>query len=74
MCPGVSSTPRLVGAASAVMALAVCLIPSVGGVIELLTKAAVGGLIYGGCALAFDLGDLRRRGLQLARVLQAKIA
>ena len=61
-------------AASAVMALAVCLIPSVGGVIELLTKAAVGGLIYGGCALAFDLGDLRRRGLQLARVLQAKIA
>ena len=48
--------------ASGVMALAVTRIPSVGGLLELLLKAAVGAVVYGGIIAAVDAGALRSRG------------
>ena len=62
------------GAATALMALAVLLVPPVGGVVELGLKAGLGAAVYGACALAFDLAQLRSRGLKLARALQTRLA
>ena len=61
-------------AATAVMALAVSLVPPLGGVLELGLKAGLGALVYGALAMTLDLGHLRGRGLQLARALQARLA
>jgi len=62
------------GAAAAVMALVVAPITLGGGVLELAVKAGLGGLVYGGCALALNLGDLRSRSVRLAQALQARLA
>lgn len=60
------------GAASAVMALVVSLIPDFGGVIELSLKAAAGGLVYGLIALALDAGGARSQVVRLVGRLRAK--
>jgi O-antigen/teichoic acid export membrane protein len=60
--------------ASVVMAAAVVLVPASGGAPELIAKAAVGVLVYAGCALALDLGDLRGRAGRVIHGLRVKLA
>ena len=60
--------------ASAVMALAVALIPAVGGVLELGLKAAGGGLVYGVVAYALNAGGVREQGRRLLGSLKARTA
>jgi O-antigen/teichoic acid export membrane protein len=62
------------GAASAVMAIAVSLIPAMGGVLELGLKAAAGGLVYGAVAYGLNAGGLREHGRQLLGSLKARTA
>jgi O-antigen/teichoic acid export membrane protein len=62
------------GLAAAVMALAVSLVPSSGGVIELFAKAAVGAAVYGALALMLDVCGARDQGFRLVRALQARLA
>jgi O-antigen/teichoic acid export membrane protein len=52
---------------SLLMALVVTRVPAVGGLAELLTKAAGGALVYGLAMAAIDAGGLRSRGLELLR-------
>ena len=58
-------------AATAGMALAVSLTPATGGVVELVSKAAVGAAVYAALALLLDAAGVRARGAQLVRALQA---
>jgi O-antigen/teichoic acid export membrane protein len=62
------------GAASAVMALVVSLIPAFGGVLELALKAGAGGLVYGLVALALNAGGARSQGAALLSRLRAKVS
>jgi len=62
------------GAAAAGMAAVVLLIPDVGGVLELLAKAAAGVIVYAALALAFDASEMRSRFSQLVRSLQGAAA
>jgi O-antigen/teichoic acid export membrane protein len=68
------STILRAGAASAVMAAVVSLIPDFGGVLELALKAGVGGLVYGLVALALDAGGARSQGMALLARLRAKVS
>jgi len=61
-------------AAAAVMALAVGRLPALGGLPELLLKAAAGACVYAACAYALDAGGLRSRGGAAIRTLRARIA
>ena len=58
------------GAAVAVMAAAVRLVPAWGGAPELFAKAAAGAVVYGACAFLFDAAGVRSRRLQMVRALQ----
>ena len=60
--------------AATLMGLAVRAVPASGGVAELIAKALMGVLVYGGLALALDLGGLRSRGQALRQALQARFA
>jgi O-antigen/teichoic acid export membrane protein len=60
--------------AAAAMAGAVSLVPSVGGIGELLAKSALGALVYGAAALALDIAGVRSRAPRLVRALQARLA
>ncbi len=62
-----------VGAASAAMAVAVSALPALGGVIELILKAGVGGAVYAAAILALD-ATLRDRALGLAQTFRARLA
>ena len=68
------STLARAGAASAVMAVVVSLIPDFGGVLELALKAGVGGLVYGLVALVLDAGGARNQGAALLSRLRAKVS
>jgi O-antigen/teichoic acid export membrane protein len=61
------------GAASAVMAAVVSLIPDFGGIIELALKAGAGGLVYGLAALTLDAAGARSQGMALVSRLRAKV-
>ena len=58
------------GAAAAIMAAAVRLVPAWGGAPELLAKAALGAVVYGLCAFLLDAAGVRSRRLQMVRALQ----
>jgi O-antigen/teichoic acid export membrane protein len=58
------------GAAAAVMAAAVRLVPAWGGAPELLAKAAIGAVVYGLCAFLLDAAGVRSRRMQMVRALQ----
>lgn len=62
------------GLASALMALAVRLVPASGGLAELAAKAAVGVAAYAGLAWLLDLCGARTRSARLVRALQARSA
>ena len=55
------------GGGSLLMALVVTRLPAVGGLVELLAKAAIGATTYGVVMAAIDAGSLRTRGLGLLR-------
>ena len=56
------------------MALAVSLVPSSGGILELSVKACLGALVYAALAIGLDIGEIRRHLPRLMRALQAKLA
>ena len=56
------------------MAVAVSLIPPVGGLVELVTKATTGVLVYAGLAFGLDAGQVRSRSASLVRSLQGATA
>jgi O-antigen/teichoic acid export membrane protein len=60
--------------ASAVMALAVVVIPAIGGVGELLLKAGAGATVYGGLAVILDIAGARSIALKGLRLRQTRIA
>jgi O-antigen/teichoic acid export membrane protein len=60
--------------ASALMALAVRLVPASGGVLELAAKAGTGALVYGLAAYALDLCGARSHSGRLVRTLKARRA
>jgi len=62
------------GAASALMAVVVSLIPDFGGLLELTLKAGTGGLVYGLAALALDAGGARSQGMMLIARLRGRIS
>lgn len=62
------------GLASGVMALAVRLVPAVGGVAELAAKAGVGVLVYAALAWLLDICGARTHSGRLVRALQARAA
>ena len=61
-------------AASALMALVISTLPSIGGLPELALKAAAGLVIYGLVIVLVDAGALRSRGQQALRTLRARSA
>lgn len=61
-----------VGAATALMALAVVAIPSFGGALELAFKAGAGALVYAAAALALDAGGARSRVLQSLNLVRTR--
>ncbi|MFV4733659.1 polysaccharide biosynthesis C-terminal domain-containing protein, partial [Mycobacterium tuberculosis] len=63
-----------VAAASLVMAAAVAVVPAWGGLVELIAKAAVGGVVYGLSALAMDAAGARGRLAEAAHMLRTRIA
>ena len=62
------------GAASAVMALVVSLIPDFGGLLELALKAGVGGVVYAALALALDAGGARTQAMTLVSRLRSRVS
>ena len=60
------------GAATAAMALVVWRLPSGGGLVELFSKAAVGGVVYALAALLLDAGGTRERGLSILGNLRSR--
>ena len=62
------------GAASAVMAIVVSLIPAVGGILELALKATAGGLVYGAIAYVLNAGGIRVEGRRILGSLKARTA
>ncbi len=62
------------GIAAAIMALAIRLMPSWGGAVELLAKAAAGAAVYAAIAYALDAGQARTRGGRLIHDLRLKLA
>jgi O-antigen/teichoic acid export membrane protein len=62
------------GAASAVMAIVVSLIPNLGGILELALKASAGGLVYGAVAYALNAGGIREQGRRILGSLKSRTA
>ena len=62
------------GAATAVMTAAVLLVPSVGGALELLSKAAVGAVVYGLAAWGLNAASVRDQGSRVLKTIQARFA
>ncbi|CAN5617586.1 polysaccharide biosynthesis protein HsfF [soil metagenome] len=60
--------------ASGLMALVVSRIPAVGGLLELLVKAAAGALVYGAVIALVDAGALRSRGRDALSTFRARSA
>lgn len=60
--------------ATAVMAGAVMLVPAVGGVLELIAKAAVGAVVYGAAAWLLNAASVRDQGSRVLKTLQARFA
>lgn len=58
------------GLAAALMAVAVMQVPAIGGIVELLVKAAVGALVYAAAAFALDAGGVRSHGARLLQVVR----
>jgi O-antigen/teichoic acid export membrane protein len=56
------------GGASLAMALVVTRLPALGGLPELMLKAAVGGVVYGLIVALLDTGRLRSRAVELLRL------
>jgi O-antigen/teichoic acid export membrane protein len=67
------STLGKAGAATATMALIVSRLPSGGGLMELVSKAAAGALVYGAVALLLDAGGARGRAFALLGALHGRI-
>ena len=61
-------------AATAIMGVAVAALPALGGVTELLLKAAAGALVYGAAAYVLNVADLRHRAGDLFASLRARVA
>ncbi len=59
-------------AATALMALAVSVIPALGGVVELVAKAAAGGVVYGLAVLAFDAAGARGRVAEVLQMVRSR--
>ncbi len=55
------------GAACLLMAVAVLILPSPGGILELILKASVGAAVYGGVVLGLNVDGLRGKLSGLAR-------
>lgn len=68
------STLARAGAASAVMAVVVSLIPDFGGLLELALKAGIGGVVYAALALALDAGGARTQAMTLVSRLRARVS
>lgn len=62
------------GAAALAMAAVVMQVPAVGGLYELIAKAAVGAAAYGAVAFLLDAGGLRSRGPALVQAMRARTA
>ena len=60
------------GAATIAMALVVSRLPSGGGLMELFSKAATGGLVYGLFALLLDAGGARERASAMLTTLRTR--
>jgi O-antigen/teichoic acid export membrane protein len=60
------------GAACAVMAGVVSLIPAVGGPVELIAKAAIGGAVYAAVALTVNAAGVRDTGRRLLTAYRAR--
>lgn len=60
------------GLGCAAMAVAVTLIPDVGGILELAIKAGVGAIVYGAVVIALDAAGARTRGATLLQGLRAR--
>jgi hypothetical protein len=56
------------------MALAVVLLPALGGAVELFLKAGVGALVYGALALILDIAGARTFAVNRLRLRQARTA
>ena len=65
------TTMAQAGFASLLMAVVVTRLPAIGGAPELILKAFVGAAVYGGLAVAMDIGGLRSYG---ARMLIGRLA
>jgi O-antigen/teichoic acid export membrane protein len=61
-------------AATAIMGVAVAALPALGGVTELMLKAAAGALVYGAAAYVLNVADLRHRAGDLFASLRARVA
>jgi O-antigen/teichoic acid export membrane protein len=62
------------GGATAIMALAVSRLPTLGGIVELVLKAGVGAVVYGAVAWTLDAGGLRSRAGQALGAFRARTA
>lgn len=62
------------GAATLVMVVAVWLVPSLGGVVELVAKAGVGAVVYALAAWTLDAAGVRGHGIRVLKGLQARSA
>ena len=60
------------GLGCAAMAVAVSLIPDLGGILELAIKAGVGAIVYGAVVIALDAAGARTRGASLLQGLRAR--
>jgi O-antigen/teichoic acid export membrane protein len=58
---------------TAVMMAAISVLPSHGGIIELVLKSATGGIIYGFCAYFCDLHGIRAHLLRFYNLFRAKL-
>lgn len=62
------------GVATAVMALAVWLVPDFGGALELAAKAVTGAVVYAAAAWLLNAADLRLHGSRVLKTFQARFA
>ena len=60
--------------AAAAMAMVIRLLPSPGGVMELASKAIVGGAVYGALAFALDICGVRTHSSRLLQAFRARTA
>ncbi len=61
-----------VGIAAAAMAFSVMAIPTFGGIVELIFKAGVGGVVYAAAVLALDAGGARGRVGEVLQMVRAR--